>query len=160
MDDQSTDESVRINSRIYVSEISCVSPQGDEAELSQKIASLKWHRRELQVSVVELECVAVKLFDELACSPDGAEESAGGGGEGRASSPAAQDCLQDPAIGSKTSEHQQRPLTNRLKIANTCKYVIRLSINRSYSQCSFCTSPQRALVAVGNFIVRAAAWAI
>ena len=61
MDDQTTDESVRINSRIYVSEIFCVSPQGDEAELSQKIASLKWHRRELQVSVVELACVAVKL---------------------------------------------------------------------------------------------------
>ena len=39
--------------------------------------------------------------DELACSPDGAEESAGGGGEGRASSPAAQDCLQDPAIGTR-----------------------------------------------------------
>ena len=54
MDDQTTDESVRINSRIYVSEIFCVSLQGDEAELSQKIASLKWHRRELQVSVVEL----------------------------------------------------------------------------------------------------------
>ena len=58
----------------------------------QKIASLKWHRRELQVSVVELECVAVKLTNF--CSPDGAEESAGAGGEGRASSPAAQDCLQ------------------------------------------------------------------
>ena len=65
MDDQTTDESVRINSRIYVSEIFCVSPQGDEAELSQKIASLKWHRRELQVSVVELECVAVKLLTSL-----------------------------------------------------------------------------------------------
>ena len=110
MDDQTTDDSVRINSRIYVSEIFCVSPQGDEAELSQKIASLKWHRRELQVSVVELECVAVKL---TSCSPDGAEESAGGGGEGRASSPAAQDCLQDPARHwNKTSEHQQRPHTN------------------------------------------------
>ena len=59
MDDQTTDESVRINSRIYVSESFCVSPQGDEAELSQKIASLKWHRRELQVSVVELVCVYV-----------------------------------------------------------------------------------------------------
>ena len=90
MDDQTTDESVRINSRIYVSESFCVSPQGDEAELSQKIASLKWHRRELQVSVVELVCVAARL---ISCSPDGAQESAGGGGEGRASSPAAQDCL-------------------------------------------------------------------
>ena len=50
------------------------------------------------MSVVELECVAVKL---TSCSPDGAEESAGGGGEGRASSPAAQDCLQDPAIGTR-----------------------------------------------------------
>ena len=116
LDDQTTDESVRINSRIYVSEIFCVSLQGDEAELSQKIASLKWHRRELQVSVVELElllwsCWRACMFSRWSrriCWRRWRRKSKLSCGSG---------LLTGSSHWSKTSEHQQRPHTNRLKIA-------------------------------------------
>ena len=105
----------------------CLQPRRDEIHCALMKSDVAWNflcfSSGWQAEAESLkwgECcvrVAVKLLTSLRSSPDGAEESAGGGGEGRASSPAAQDELTGSSHWNKTSEHQQRPHTNRLKIA-------------------------------------------